>query len=416
MTAARRAVFGVVMLAVVALPAPARGEPHALLALGFAVVPFVVLEGSPTSIQFGPDTRDPSRTSLYVADFLGGRVVAVDPAGQFGRPPRTFASGLSGPLGLLVTQNGTVFAADSEGPRDGPFGPRVYGRVWRLVDTDRDGVADRKEVVLKDLPNGRHNTNGLALGRDGMLYVANGNSTDDGVEGGEPEVPPWSGSVIRVNPNATNLSVTRLNVKTAVVARGMRNDFDIAFSPQDASRLFITMNGADDARPASQESPIGVEDSDDLLYATDVSTKAADHFGFPSCLYNAERQGNLEPYDNPNPATIDRFGPCPVRSVPRPLASFGTHTSSDGLAFQRTSAWGAEYRNDLFVAEFGSNPGLAFAGHDVVRVEFNGSGSSVVRQSTFMAGITPLDVTFDREGNLYVADFTGVIFKVWQIV
>jgi glucose/arabinose dehydrogenase len=286
--------------------------------------------------------------------------------------------------------------------------------VWRLVDTNADGSADSKQIVLKDLPNGRHNTNGLAIGPDGMLYVANGNSTDDGVEGGEPEVPPWSGSVIRVDPNATNVSVTQLDVGQALVATGMRNDYDIAFSPQAPGRLLITMNGADDARPASEEGLIGVEDSDDLLYATDVSTTSVDDFGFPSCLYNVERQGDLEPYDNPNPGTIDQFGPCPVNTVPRPLASFGLHTSSDGLAFQRTNAWGGGYRNDLFVAEFGSNPGLTIAGHDVVRVEFNAAGTAVVRQSRFMLGITPLDLTFDRTGNLYVADFTGVIFKVYR--
>ena len=75
----------------------------------------------------------------------------------------------------------------------------------------------------------------------------------------------------------------------------------------------------------------------------------------------------------------------------------------------------AAYRNDLFVAEFGSNPGLTIAGHDVVRVELNAAGTAVVRQSRFMIGITPLDVTFDRAGNLYVADFTGVILKVSRL-
>ncbi|HJP65315.1 MAG TPA: hypothetical protein VKA30_03310 [Actinomycetota bacterium] len=405
---------GLAALAVM-VPAPARSAPSSLVPIGFAVTPYVVLQGSPTSIQFGPDTRNPTRTSLYVADYLGGRIVVVDPAGPLGRPPRTFADGFGGPLGVLVTPTGTVFVSDSEGPRNGPYGRRTYGRVWRLTDENRDGSADGRALVLKDLPNGRHNTNGLALGPDGLLYVTNGSSTDDGVDGGEPEVLPWSGSVIRIDPTATDVSVTTLNPDSALAARGLRNDFDVAFSPQLASRLFITMNGVDDARPAAQEGLIGVQDSDDLLYATDVSGGAVADFGFPSCLYNVERRGGLTPYDNPNPATIDRFGPCPVDTVDRPLASFGTHPSADGLAFQRTGAWGAGYRNDLFVAEFGSNPGLTIAGHQVVRVEFDASGTKVVRQSTFMAGITPLDVTFDRAGNLYVADFTGVILKVRRL-
>jgi glucose/arabinose dehydrogenase len=96
------------------------------------------------------------------------------------------------------------------------------------------------------------------------------------------------------------------------------------------------------------------------------------------------------------------------------VASFGLHTSSDGLAFQTTNSWGPDYRNDIFVAEWGSLFGPP-AGHDVVRVELNRSGRKVVAQSRFLEMDTPLDVTFDRAGALYVADFSGAIFKVDQV-
>jgi glucose/arabinose dehydrogenase len=45
---------------------------------------------------------------------------------------------------------------------------------WLIAIVLLEGEAgeDSKQIVLKDLPNGRHNTNGLALGPDGMLYVA----------------------------------------------------------------------------------------------------------------------------------------------------------------------------------------------------------------------------------------------------
>jgi hypothetical protein len=415
MSAARPGVLGLLMLGMMVQPASAGAHPYATLPIGLVVAPYAVLRPSITSIQFGPDTRDHSRTSLYAADYLGGQIVVVDPVGPIGRPPRTFAAGLNGPLGVLVTPRGTVFVTDSEGPRNGPFGQRTYGRVLRLVDTDGDGAADGKQVVLKDLPNGRHNTNGLALGSDGMLYVANGSSTDDGVDGGEPEVEPWSGSVIRIDPSAVDVSVTELPA-SALVATGMRNDFDIAFSPQNDARLFITVNGVDDARPASQESPFNPQDSDDLLYSTNAFSASVDDFGFPSCLYNLEERGNLQAYDNPNPGTISRFGHCPKATVSRPLASFGLHPSADGMAFQSTNAWGSAYRNNLFVAEYGNNPGLAFAGHKLVRVEMSATGTAVKRVSTFMPGVTPLDVTFDGAGNLYVADFTGVIFKVTKLL
>lgn len=406
-------------------PAGAQSTPTA--PVGFAVSPYASIGGAATSLAFGPDTRNLSGPHrLYVTNFSDGEVVAIDDTGNTGGPPVVFASGFSSPLGVVVASNGTVFVSDSTGPRDGPFGNRPYGRVWRVRDTNGDGVADVKKVVLRNLPNGRHNTNGLALGPDGMLYVTNGNSTDDGVEGGQPEVRPWSGSVLRVNPAATGLSVTNLNRSSALVARGMRNDFDLAFSPFDRTKLFITMNGVDDARQEEDESPVGLEDSDDLLYLADMDNRRAvdddasrpviENFGFPSCLYNVERQGNLQPYDNPNPETIERFGPCRENRIVPPRASFGAHPSSDGLAFQTTNAWGPDFRRDLFVAEFGNFFGDEVVGHKVVRVELDAGGTNVVSQSDFLSGGAPLDVTFRRsDGSLFVLDFSGEIFKVTKV-
>lgn len=106
------------------------------------------------------------------------------------------------------------------------------------------------------------------------------------------------------------------------------------------------------------------------------------------------------------------FGRYSKSSVPRPAATFGTHVSADGLAFQATRAWGNDYRNDLFVAEWGSIWGDEVRGHDVVRVELNARGDRVVEQSAFLAGAFPLDIVFDEEGSMYVADFSGPIYKI----
>mgnify|MGYP006178323423 CR=1 FL=1 len=49
---------------------------------------------------------------------------------------------------------------------------------------------------------------------------------------------------------------------------------------------------------------------------------------------------------------------------------YAIEVKENGLAFQTKNAWGADYRNDLFVTEWGSlfgNP----SGHKVVRVELN---------------------------------------------
>ena len=287
-----------------------------------------------------------------------------------------------------------------------------------MIDKDEDGVADKKYVVLKDLPNGRHNTNGMAFGPDGKLYITNGNSTDDGVEGGQSEVVPWSGSVVRIDPRLKKTSLADLPRRKTLIARGWRNVYDIAFSPKDPSKAFIPMNGVDDARQGSTgENPVDPDlaDSDDSLFLTDVEDRRADHFGFPSCLYNLAERGDLEPFENPNPDVIDKFGPCNPNRVRRPVSSFGLHTSSNGLAFQTTDAWGEDYVDDLFVAQWGNLFGPP-AGHNVIRVQLDASGEKVESQSVFLDLPTPLDLTFDSAGAMYIADFSGPIYKVEKVV
>lgn len=413
------ALVGAILLpAIVAGPSPASQalpppEP------GFAVTTYAATGGTPSSLAFGPDTRtgnDGNR--LYVTDNAGGTLLVIDDMGGVGGEPQVFADGFRGPLGVLPAPDGSVYVADAEVAREGPYGFRSYGRVWRVFDKDGDGVADKKYVVLKDLPNGRHNTNGMAFGPDGKLYITNGNSTDDGVEGGESEVLPWSGSVVRIDPRLKKKSLADLPRKKTLVATGWRNVYDLAFSPVDGSKAFVPMNGIDDARQGSTgENPIDPDlaDSDDTLFVTDVVDRRADHFGFPSCLYNLAERGDLKPYESPNPDVIDRFGPCRKSKVVPPVSSFGLHTSSNGLAFQTTDAWGEDYKNDLFVAQWGSLFGPP-AGHNVVRVQLDASGLKVDSQNVFLDLPTPLDLTFDDSGVMYIADFSGPIFRVEKVV
>ena len=405
-------------LSVMPVPPAAADDPLPRVPPGFAVAPYQHVQGVGTSLAFGLDTRDGRGSRLYITDFAQGRVMVIDDTAGTAGAPAVFATGFRNPLGVVAGPDGSVYVADSEAARPGPFGIRTYGRVWRVEDANKDGVGDTPEVLLKDLPNGRHNTNGMAFGPDGMLYVTNGNSTDNGIVGGDPEIKPWSGSVIRIDPAASTVSLADLDPKTALVAEGMRNVYDVAFSPVDPSQAFIPMNGADDP------------ESDDLLYATDVDDtrtvtdpgtglpveeQVIDDMGFPSCLYNESARGNLEPFNNPHAPTIAKFGDCPIDTVPRPVASYGLHVSANGSAFQTTDAWGGDYKNDFFTAEWGNLFGAVPVGHEVTRIELSPAGDRQLRQSEFLSGAAPIDLAFDAGGAMYVLDFSGVIFKVTKV-
>lgn len=299
--------------------------------------------------------------AVYVASYAAGSVVSMPilPGGALG-PATPYATGFSSPLGIAFGPDGTLYVADSH-----TQGNATVGRVW----ASKGGV---NTVVVDGLPNGRHNTNGLVV-RGNRLYVANGNSTDDGVSGGAPE-RPLSGTVL------SYALPVRKNAKPTVESRGLRNPYDIAFRP-GTNELWFPTNGPDSLDPYGE----------DLLHKVDV-TKGTNDFGFPACVYKAP----LERGQNTAVAQ-----PC-RQNVANPELALGLHVSANGIAFGPGGAWG----NDAYVAEYGSNVPSG-AGHRVVRVPIvNGRAQAPV---DVLVGPSPLDLAFGPDG-LYVADFaTGTI-------
>ncbi len=99
-----------------------------------------------------------------------------------------------------------------------------------FIDDDRDGVADRQNILVSNLAFGYdkrpadHTTNGLSLGVDGYLYIAGGDFGFMNAKGTDgTELTHRGGGVIRVRPDGSGLEL---------YSTGTRNILEVAVSPE----------------------------------------------------------------------------------------------------------------------------------------------------------------------------------------
>ena len=447
---------------------------------GFVARVFAQSTNVPTTLEWGPDTTGGLRHGayLYVGGVAGnpiscadcGTVVAASDEGQV----HTAADGLQSVLGITFGPDNTMWVADNFNNR---------GRIVALRDTDGDGVFETQSVVLKNIPNGRHQTNGMSFGPDGMLYVANGNATDNGVECGPPlgpddrellpeplksiyrgtfrniecavpELEPWTGSIIRVDPSWDDVDLLAdvrvdpdpfyaqdgMDDETVLVAEGFRNIYDVQFNPRKPNEIWTAMNGPDN--PSGSEPVYGFEVDNEEIVGFDAETNEPiygpiiEDAGFPSCIYDGHNNifpeptvgghphdGDPEPGETPHAGVIERFGPCLFDEImwPRDVLNEG-HEGTSGVAFETGDNFPAKYEGDLFVAEWGSlwnnnqvppNP----TGHKIVHLDMDENNNvKGGRERVFMTGVLPIDLTFGENGHMYVADMSGQIYEVSSVV
>lgn len=435
--------------------------PQALRGLtvpaGFGAGTFAATPGfTPTSLTFGPDDR------LYVTALTAGAsgeltsssVLAFEDLGGIGGAPQVVATGLSSAMGMAFGPDGTLYVSDNPGV----FTAEQKGEVIAYRDANDDGVFEERRVVLHNIPNGRHQTNGMTFGPDGMLYLANGNATDDGIECGPPdgepcpteEKKPWTGAILRVDPTWEDvdlqadiavdddpfIAANGRDDESVLVSPGYRNIYDVDFWPGDPSMIYTPMNGSD--MPASNEPLFRLDVDNTEVVGTDaqgnpIHGPVIEDAGFPSCLYGPhpnnwpfpeggfhDHPETFEPESNPNTAVTDKFGECPRDEVIRPIMFFSeAHNGTSGLAFERGDQFPKRYDGDLFVAEWGSiwnTNGAPPTGHKITHVDIDPQTGLVERKREFMTSPLPIDVTFGPDGALYVADMTGEIYRVVHVL
>jgi glucose/arabinose dehydrogenase len=324
------------LVAALGMAAPAAAEEKTFgppsVPEGFHIKPVVANLHHPTRLAFGPDRR------LYVAQQTGEVVAVTLEAGKEAARDQVAQAKLH-LLGIALKDD-KLWVSDT-------------GAIAVYTRTPDGRYADRREIV-KDVPHGLHQNDGFAWGPDGKLYWGLGSTKDRG-----PEQHPWSGSIMRMNPDGTAVEV---------FASGFRNPYGIGFDQQ--GRLWVTDNGADE--PVS---------SDELNLVEQGA-----HYGYPEV-----------------------FGMPPAGSPTRaPVALFGDHNSTNGLAVYTGTQFPKAYHGGLFVAMWGSSFDDA-VGRAV------GFVTPAGKVSVLATGLNrPLDVAMGPEGDLWVADFVpGIIYRIW---
>lgn len=377
------------------------------------------------------------------------------PAGVTPRPmPGTrvaaFATGLDHPRWLLVLPNGDVLVAETNAPpkpedarglkgwlmtlmmkRAGAGVPSA-DRITLLRDTDGDGVADLRSVLLEGLAS----PFGMVL-VGGDLYVANSDAVlrfpyasgdlriaASGVKVVDLPAGPinhhWTKNVIAsadgrklyvtvgsnsnvaergIEVEAGRAAIWEVDTKTGdhrLFATGLRNPNGLAWEP-DSATLWTVVNERDE---------IGSDLVPDYL----TSVRDGAFYGWPYSYFGAHVDARVSP---PRPEL--------VATAIAPDYALGPHTASLGLVSAAGNSLPTALSNGMFIGQHGSWNRHPHSGYKVIFVPFaNGrpAGLPLDVLTGFLSDDghaygRPVGVALDRQGALLVADDVGN--AVWRV-
>ncbi|ODU20983.1 MAG: sorbosone dehydrogenase [Sphingomonas sp. SCN 67-18] len=369
------------------------------------------------------------------------------PAAGAGLAVNEFAAGLDHPRWMTVLPNGDVLVAETNSPprpvkgiadwvmgkllgRAGAGVPSA-NRITLLRDSDGDGTADQKSVLL----SGLNSPFGMALIGD-RLYVAN---TDAVVAFpftvGQTRISApaekivalpgggnhWARNII-ANPAGTLLYVTvgsssniaekgldveenRANIlevdlaskSVRIFAGGLRNPNGLDFEPTTGG-LWTTVNERD---------MLGGDLAPD--YMTRVEFGA--FYGWPYSYWGGYVDKRVQP---------ER--PDLLEYTKRPDYALGAHTAPLGLVFASGDELGARFANGAFVGLHGSWNRTPPSGYKVIFVPFGDNGYPNGKPVDVLTGFLsakgkaqgrPVGVAMDKQGALLVADDVGN--RIWRV-
>ena len=408
----------------------------------------------PVSAGTGPEPMlpPPRKTlipTLNIAPAVGWPTGAT-PLAAPGLRVAAFARGLDHPRWLCVLPNGDVLVAETNAPpkpddrkgikgwvmglvmKQAGAGVPSANRITLLRDTDGDGAADQRWVLLEglnspfgmalvgndfyvansdavlrfpyatgdkrigapgvklvDLPAGtinHHWTKNLIVNADGSkLYVSVGSNSNVAENGIEAE--------------AQRAAIWEVDTKTGahrIFASGLRNPVGLAWAPQGGA-LWTSVNERD-------------EIGSDLVPDYMTSVRDGGFYGWPYSYYGQHVDERVKP---PRPDLV-------AKAI-APDYALGPHTASLGLASSNGTTLPARFANGMFVGQHGSWNRKPHSGYKVIFVPFENGQPSGVPADVLTGFLSdedkafgrPVGVALDKQGALLVADDVGNV--IWRV-
>ena len=253
--------------------------------------------------------------------------------------------------------------------------------IWRLRDTNGDGVIDTKESIAHGsgvhIGFGGHGLSSPLIGPDGRLYWKQGDlGINITMRDGRRLMNPMSGVIMRANPDGTDAEI---------FASGLRNPQEFAFD--EYGNLITPDNDGD--HPGETER---------LVYVVDGMESG--------WRINWQFGKYVDPDNNTYKVWMDeslfkpRFAGQAAYITP-PIAPW--HAGPSGFAYNPGTALGDAWRNYFFGAVFTGTPG----GSSIQGLTLapQGAGFRLVEDKLVLRGIQVTGLKFGPDGALYLADW-----------
>lgn len=256
---------------------------------------------------------------------------------------------------------------------DGDVWATIAPDVWKLRDTNADGVADSREIMATGfglhIAYAGHDMHGLTFGPDGKVYWSIG---DKGInvttKQGTNFSFPNQGGVLRCNPDGSDFEV---------FAHGLRNVQEFAFDQY--GNIFGVDNDAD--QPGERERFMAIVDGMDAGWRCHYQYRGSDY----------------------NPWTDERLWQLAQDQHPAYIIPPISHyiDGPAGFKFNPGTALSPAYYNYFFITNAPVGRQYAF------RVETAGDSFRMVDDHQIQSGDAIVGLAFGPDGALYGADWDG---------